>query len=249
MQKDPEMRDLARQEETELGGEQERLEKTLKELLMPKDPNDDKNIILEIRAGTGGEEAALFAADLFRMYTRFAERRRWAVEILSMSNASAGGIKEVHGRHHRAGRLRAAQVRIGRAPRAARPRHRGAGAHPHVDRDRRGDARGRGRRDPHRPQGPQDRRDAFGRTGRAVGQHDRLRGAHPPHPERPHRPLPAGEVAAQEQGDGDEAAAREAVRHRGREARRPPSATRAAARSDRAIAPRRSAPTTSRRTA
>ena len=70
MQKDPEMRDLARQEETELGGEQERLEKTLRELLMPKDPNDEKNIILEIRAGTGGEEAALFAADLFRMYTR-----------------------------------------------------------------------------------------------------------------------------------------------------------------------------------
>jgi peptide chain release factor 1 len=95
MQKDPEMRDLARQEETALGGELERLEKTLKELLMPKDPNDEKNIILEIRAGTGGEEAALFAADLFRMYTRFAERHRWAVEILSMSSASAGGIKEV----------------------------------------------------------------------------------------------------------------------------------------------------------
>ena len=68
MQRDPEMRDLARQEETELGGEQDRLEKALKELLMPKDPNDEKNIILEIRAGTGGEEAALFAADLFRMY-------------------------------------------------------------------------------------------------------------------------------------------------------------------------------------
>ena len=95
MQKDPEMREMARQEETELGGEQERLEKTLRELLMPKDPNDEKNIILEIRAGTGGEEAALFAADLFRMYTRFAERRRWAVEILSMSSASAGGLKEV----------------------------------------------------------------------------------------------------------------------------------------------------------
>ena len=89
------MRELARQEETELTGEQERLEKTLRELLMPKDPNDEKNIILEIRAGTGGEEAALFAADLFRMYTRFAERKRWAVEILSMSSASAGGIKEV----------------------------------------------------------------------------------------------------------------------------------------------------------
>ena len=95
LQKDPEMRELARQEETELGGEQERLEKSLKELLMPKDPNDEKNILLEIRAGTGGEEAALFAADLFRMYTRFAERHRWAVEIMSMSPAAAGGIREV----------------------------------------------------------------------------------------------------------------------------------------------------------
>jgi peptide chain release factor 1 len=95
MQKDPEMRDLARQEETELAGEQLRLEERMKFLLLPKDPNDDKNILLEIRGGTGGEEAALFASDLFRMYTRFAERRRWKVEILSMSNASAGGLKEV----------------------------------------------------------------------------------------------------------------------------------------------------------
>jgi peptide chain release factor 1 len=95
MQKDPEMRDLARQEETELSAEQERMEKDLKALLMPKDPNDEKNILLEIRAGTGGEEAALFADDLFRMYTRFAERHRWAIEILSTSSAAAGGVKEV----------------------------------------------------------------------------------------------------------------------------------------------------------
>ena len=95
LQKDPEMRELARQEEDELTAELERLEKSLKTLLMPKDPNDEKNILLEIRGGTGGEEAALFAADLFRMYTRFAERRRWSVEILSSSSASAGGIKEV----------------------------------------------------------------------------------------------------------------------------------------------------------
>jgi peptide chain release factor 1 len=95
MQKDPEMRDLARQEETELGTEQLQLEERLKLLLLPKDPNDDKNILLEIRGGTGGEEAALFASDLFRMYSRFAERRRWKVEILSMSSASAGGLKEV----------------------------------------------------------------------------------------------------------------------------------------------------------
>jgi peptide chain release factor 1 len=95
MQKDPEMRDLARQEETELSTEQDRLEERMKVLLLPKDPNDDKSILLEIRAGTGGEEAALFAADLFRMYSRFAERRRWRIEIASMSSASAGGLKEV----------------------------------------------------------------------------------------------------------------------------------------------------------
>lgn len=95
MQKDPEMRELARQEENELSTELGRLEERMTLLLLPRDPNDDKNILLEIRAGTGGEEAALFASDLFRMYSRFAERRRWKVEILSTSSASAGGIKEV----------------------------------------------------------------------------------------------------------------------------------------------------------
>ena len=65
------------------------------ELLTPRDPNDDKNVILEIRAGTGGAEASLFAAELFRMYTRYAERHRWKVETLSMSDTGLGGIKEV----------------------------------------------------------------------------------------------------------------------------------------------------------
>jgi len=95
LQKDPEMRELAYAEEGELVAEQGRLEERLTFLLLPKDPNDDKNILLEVRAGTGGEEAALFAASLYRMYTRFAERLRWKVEIVSMSSASAGGIKEV----------------------------------------------------------------------------------------------------------------------------------------------------------
>jgi peptide chain release factor 1 len=95
LQKDPEMRDLAHAEEAEIEGELTGLDERIKVLLLPKDPNDDKSILLEIRAGTGGEEAALFAADLFRMYTRFAERRRWKIEIVSISNASAGGIKEV----------------------------------------------------------------------------------------------------------------------------------------------------------
>src|SRR5262247_3270178 len=89
-EKEEAIRELAKEEIALLRSRKEELETRLKYLLLPKDPNDSKNIILEIRAGTGGEEAALFAADLFRMYSRFAERRRWAVEILSMSNASAG---------------------------------------------------------------------------------------------------------------------------------------------------------------
>ena len=71
------------------------LEEELKLLLLPKDPNDEKNIILEIRAGTGGDEASLFAAEIFRMYTRFAEQHRWKVEVLSLSESGVGGYKEV----------------------------------------------------------------------------------------------------------------------------------------------------------
>lgn len=91
---DPELRALAREEEQRLTGLRESCESKLKFLLLPKDKNDDKNIILEIRAGTGGEEAALFAADLFRMYSRYAERKNWRVELLSLSDAAAGGLKE-----------------------------------------------------------------------------------------------------------------------------------------------------------
>jgi peptide chain release factor 1 len=94
-EKDAELKAMAREELARLAGEQARLEDQLKLLLLPKDPNDDKNIVLEIRGGTGGEEAALFAADLFRMYSRYAERHRWKLEILSQSDASAGGLKEV----------------------------------------------------------------------------------------------------------------------------------------------------------
>ena len=93
-ERDPEMRAMAREEAARLGVERERLSEKLKLLLLPKDPNDDKNILLEIRGGAGGEEAALFASDLFRMYSRYAERHRWKVEVLSMSEASAGGLKE-----------------------------------------------------------------------------------------------------------------------------------------------------------
>lgn len=92
---DAEIRSMAQEDIKSLEGRTEELEKQLTILLLPKDPLDDKSIILEIRAGTGGEEAALFAADLFRMYTRYAENRGWKVEVMSMSDADAGGCKEV----------------------------------------------------------------------------------------------------------------------------------------------------------
>jgi peptide chain release factor 1 len=92
---DAEMRTLAEEELAEKQGERERLLQELKVLLIPKDPNDEKNVILEIRAGTGGEEASLFAAELFRMYSRYAERQGWKLEVMSSSESDAGGVKEV----------------------------------------------------------------------------------------------------------------------------------------------------------
>ena len=92
---DPDLRELAAEEIPALEEERERLEASINLLLLPKDPNDERNTILEIRSGTGGEEAALFAADLFRMYSRYAESQGWKVEIMSVSEASAGGIKEI----------------------------------------------------------------------------------------------------------------------------------------------------------
>jgi peptide chain release factor 1 len=92
---DPDMRDLAEQENEALRSEQDRLEETLKQLLLPKDPKDDKNVIVEIRAGTGGEEAGLFAGELYRMYQRWAEEHRLKIEELSQHETGIGGIKEV----------------------------------------------------------------------------------------------------------------------------------------------------------
>ncbi len=92
---DPDIREMAFEEATELETSMAGLERELKVLLLPKDPMDDKNIILEIRAGTGGDEAALFAADLFRMYSRFAESKGWKVELLSSNETGTGGYKEI----------------------------------------------------------------------------------------------------------------------------------------------------------
>lgn len=92
---DPEMKEMAAEELESLKEEQERLDSEIKLLLLPKDPNDSRNVILEIRAGTGGDESALFSGDLFRMYSRFAEKNRWRVEMLSASESERGGYKEV----------------------------------------------------------------------------------------------------------------------------------------------------------
>ncbi len=92
---DPEMRELAVEERALALARQQRLEGELLRLMLPRDPNDERNLFLEIRAGTGGNEAALFAGDLLRMYTRYAERRGWRVEILSANPGEVGGYKEV----------------------------------------------------------------------------------------------------------------------------------------------------------
>jgi peptide chain release factor 1 len=92
---DAEMRELAREELKTLESRRDALLQELRILLIPKDPNDEKNVILEIRAGTGGDEAALFAADLFRMYSRYAERQGWRIEVMSSNESGTGGVKEV----------------------------------------------------------------------------------------------------------------------------------------------------------
>ena len=94
-EKDAEMRAYAQEELSKLEARAVQVEQEITVLLLPKDPNDEKNIVLEIRAGTGGDEATLFAAEMFRMYTRFAETQRWKVEVLSTSESGVGGLKEV----------------------------------------------------------------------------------------------------------------------------------------------------------
>lgn len=94
-EKDTELLELAKEERDELTKETEEIEKTLKIMLLPQDPNDEKNIVLELRAGTGGDEAALWVGDLFKMYQRFAERKNWKVEMVSSIVGTSGGYKEI----------------------------------------------------------------------------------------------------------------------------------------------------------
>lgn len=92
---DPDMKEMAEDELKTLGAEKDQLDADIRLLLLPKDPNDDKSVILEIRAGTGGDESALFAGDLFRMYSRYADTNRWKVETISSSESERGGFKEI----------------------------------------------------------------------------------------------------------------------------------------------------------
>ena len=94
MENDEELRDLAKMEISDAEDSIEKLTEELKVLLLPKDPNDERNVILEVRAGTGGEEAALFGGDLLRMYTRYAERHRWKTELMDLNDTGMGGVKE-----------------------------------------------------------------------------------------------------------------------------------------------------------
>lgn len=94
-EKDPELREMAKMELEELSPREEQLEEELKKLLIPRDPNDSKDAILEVRAGTGGDEAAIFAGDLFRMYQRFAEEKGWKLTVLDLTEGTSGGYKEI----------------------------------------------------------------------------------------------------------------------------------------------------------
>ena len=153
---------------------QEELEEELRLAMVERDPNDDKDVIVEIQGGAGGEEADLWAGDLYRMLTRYAERRGFKAEPLE---AADGKYTFADQGRRRVLRL---QVRGRDAPRPARAGHRVPGAHPHLDGHRGGAAGGRGRRRPRRPQRPAGRRLPLLGPRRPVRQHDRLGRAHHP---------------------------------------------------------------------
>lgn len=129
---DPEMKEFAQEEISAAEGKMTAIEDDLQLMLLPKDPNDDKNIFLEIRAGTGGDESALFAADLLRMYSRFAEKNRWKVEIVSASESELGGYREVIGPSDRQRRLFQTEIRIRRPSGATCSCDGNAGTYPYV---------------------------------------------------------------------------------------------------------------------
>src|SRR3989442_724300 len=124
---DADMRELAKEELKSLTARRDALIGDLKVLLVPKDPNDQKNVVLEIRAGTGGDEAALFAGELFRMYSKYAERQGWKIEVMSSSDTGVGGLKEVIAAIEERGRYSTVEDTSGRTPVEARRSQVGTG--------------------------------------------------------------------------------------------------------------------------
>ena len=169
---DEDVRGMAEQEFQEIKESVPRLEHELRLLLLPKDAADDRNAILEVRAGTGGDEAALFAADLFRMYHRYAEIRDWKVETMHTSGTGIGGYKEAVASVSGKG-VSPASVRVRRAQGTTCAGHGIQRPHPYLGGHRRGHARGRGRRRPSGRQGPANRRLPGQRARRPVRQHHR----------------------------------------------------------------------------
>ncbi len=129
---DPEMREMAQEELQDAKARSEEMEQQLQVLLLPKDPDDERNAFVEVRAGTGGDEAALFAGDLFRMYSRYAESRRWRVEIMSANEGEHGGYKEVIAKISGDGVYGRLKFESRRPPRAARACDGIAGAHSYL---------------------------------------------------------------------------------------------------------------------
>ena len=244
------MRALADDEHKVLVERRTALERQLLMHLVPKDPDDDANLFLEVRAGTGGDEAAIFAGDLFRMYSRYAERQGWRVEILSANPGEHGGYREVISRVAGKGAYSKLKFESGVHRVQRVPGHRGARPHPHLDvhGGRVPGARGN-RRDRDQQGGSQGRH--LSRVGRRrpARQQDRLGDPHHAFADGHRRRMPGRALAAQEPRARDVVAASAHAR-RGRDAsarpRRPRSA---AASSARAIAPSASAPTTSRKAA
>ena len=141
---DPEMEALAAEELEEASGRIEGLVEELRLALLPRDPNDERSVIVEIRKGAGGQEAGLFAADLYRMYTRYAHNQSWKVEVLNSNPSDLGGFSEIVFNGGRQERLRTFEVRTGRASGAANSHHGVFRAAPHLN-SHRGGAAGGGR--------------------------------------------------------------------------------------------------------
>lgn len=129
---DDDFRELVKEELAENKERLEELQKEITILLIPKDPNDEKNVIVEIRGGAGGDEAALFAADLFRMYTRYAERRKWKIEVMNASESDLGGYKEISFMITGQGAILPSEIRKRRTPCTAYPCHRKRRQNPYV---------------------------------------------------------------------------------------------------------------------